>query len=298
MKLHYIKSASVALAGISLLLGAAAFPASAETEGSFGLKATVGARANATGTHAEANASTSARMEAKTEDRQQKRDEKNKKNLEHFITKGDKEISQRIDSLNKLAAKTAAMKYVSSSTKATIASELQAQIQSLTTLKASIDAGTSASSTRDLDKSITAAYRIYALIIPQTEIIAAADKAMTTADTIASSSVKLQVKIETAHTAGKYVASLQVLLADIALKVADAKAQAGIAVNAVVSLTPDNGDTAKASANHATLVGARANIKAATSDLETARKDAKSITKGLKAFHLNASSTSSVETNH
>lgn len=298
MKLHYIKSVSVALAGISLLLGAAVFPASAETEGSFGLKATVGARSNATGTHAEANVEANSRMQAKTEDRQQKRDDKNKKNLERAITKGDKEIARRIDSLNKLGVKIAAMKYVSSSTKATIASELQAQIASLRTLKASIDAGTSASSTRDLDKSITAAYRIYALILPQTEIIAAADRVMTTADTIASSSVKLQAKIDAAHAAGKDVASLQALLADIGLKVADAKAQAGIAVSAVTALVPDNGDSAKATANHAALVSARANIKTAKADLETARKDSRSITQGLKAFHLNASSTSSVETNH
>ena len=92
--------------------------------------------------------------------------------------------------------------------------------------------------------------------------------------------------------------ALQTALTDYNTKVVDATTQAQTAVSRVASLTPDNGDTTIAASNKAALQAARADLKVATSDLKAARADVDTITKGLKALKLpatTATSTTSVQ---
>jgi hypothetical protein len=217
------------------------------------------------------------------------------RNMPKMIVRADQEIARRIAGLTALSNRVDGMKNVSAADKANISTQVNAEIASLTALKTKIDADTDSAVLKTDVKSITDSYRIYALIMPQFSIFAAADRISTISDAMASTSVKLAVRITAAQTAGKNVTSLQASLTDLNAKTADAKVQAAAAISLVTGLMPDGGDKAKAATNRQALVDARAKIKAGTGDLQTARKDANVIMRGLKTFNLEVKATSTVE---
>lgn len=200
-----------------------------------------------------------------------------------LIATSDKEITNRINSLNKLNTKIQGMKNVSDAQKASISTQIQASVASLTTLKAKIDADTDLTTLNTDRKSITIGYRIYALVEPQTSISANADRVNTQANSLASSTAKLQTKVAADQTAGKNVASSTALFTDITAKLADARTQAQAAVAEVVALTPDNGNDAQFTANKQAIADARMKIKTANADLQTVRKDIQMINKIVRA---------------
>lgn len=213
-----------------------------------------------------------------------------------IIARSDDDISKRIDSLNTVAARVQGMKNISDAQKATFAATIQTEIANLTSLKATIDASTDVTTLRADAKSVMDAYRVYALVIPQGYLEAAADRVGTITSTLTTISAKLQTRITTDQTAGKDVTSLQASLTDMNAKLTDAQAQATAATNLVASLTPDNGNTTVAASNKAALLASRADIKIASGDLNAARQDAKTIVAGIKSLDGKASvsATSSV----
>lgn len=208
-----------------------------------------------------------------------------------IIARSDKQIEERIGALQDLNTKVQALKHVSDSMKATIAADVQTNITGLTALKAKIDAGTDLATLQEDEKSILNSYRIYALVIPQGRILVSADRVFVITDLLTTVSNKLSLRITEAQTAGKDVTSLTATLTDLNTKISLAKSEATTAQSTLSGLTPDQGDKTKAEANRKALVDARTHIKTATDALKAARKDVDTITKGLKAFHLKASST-------
>ncbi|HZS42801.1 MAG TPA: hypothetical protein VFA52_01140 [Candidatus Paceibacterota bacterium] len=198
--------------------------------------------------------------------------------------KADDAINKRINSLNQLSARVAAMAKLSTTTKASLAASIQASITDMTNLKTKIDADTDAAVLKTDIASITASYRIYALVIPQVEIAVAADRTDTLVDMMNIVAGKFQSRITAATNAGKDTASLNIALSDYQAKIADAKIQANAAASLVVSLSPDNRDKNKAESNKQALQSARAKLKAARIDLKTARDDAETIRRGLRSF--------------
>ncbi len=213
---------------------------------------------------------------------------------------GDKEIDRRVTALTELKTRIQGMAKLAGQVKDTISSSIDAQINTLAQLKAKIDADTELATLKIDIKSITESYRIYMLVIPQGHITVAADRIKTTADVGSALHDKLSARIDAAGTAGKDVTALKTTLTDMQAKIADANAQADAAVTLVATLTPDNGDKEKQTANNQALKDARAKIKAAMQDLIAARKDAGSIVKALAAFNLeggaSASSTATTPT--
>lgn len=217
------------------------------------------------------------------------------------------EISARIDALNKISSRVNAMVKLSADQKTAITTEIQNLVSDLTSLqtKIQLDASSTSvgsqgalSSTSPLRmdiQSIAKNYRIYALVIPQVEILAAADRAETIVASLNVFSAKLQTRIAAAQSAGKNVASLQTSLTDMNTKTSDAQVQATAAITATANLTPDNGDTTLAASNSAALKTGRADIKTANTDIRTAVADARSIVKGVEGFgNVSASTTTSV----
>ena len=228
------------------------------------------------------------RMASSTE----RQEERNQIRINMTTARGDNEIKARVESLNKLVGRIQDMKHISSSTQATLIAEVQTLIASISTLKTKIgiDASstTKVSSTSPLTedvKSITTAYRVYALIIPQVTILADADKIQTLAASFATVSAKLQARVSAQSTSTNVVA-LTTALADMNSKVADAQDKALAAVRAVQNLVPDNGDAAVAASNKAALQTGQAAIKAAKADLQAAEKDAHIGVQGVR--HENA----------
>jgi hypothetical protein len=212
------------------------------------------------------------------------------------IKKAVREIDRRIEGLNKLITNLQSMKKVSTTTKTTLTATVHAQITSLTALKSQLTATSTATTTLAANiQSITQAYRIYAMVIPQVQILATADKVLTTSDTLTTLSAKLQAKITEAQATGSTTSangsSTSSAIADLNAKIADAKVQANAAITLVSGLKADNGDEAVLQANKKALKDAREKIRIGERDLKDAAKDAKNIVKLLKKMNINTSVT-------
>ncbi len=201
------------------------------------------------------------------------------------------EIDRRVTNLNGLIARVQAMLNLSSTDKTAIAGTLGAQITALNALKAKIDADADVTTLKGDVDSVTSSYRIYALVMPQGAIIAAADRIVTVAAKLHLIGVKFETRIVAAAAAGNDVTAVRVVLDEYNAKIADASLQAQAAVNAIVALVPDEGDATKKAANTKALKDARAQIVLAHKDLQTARNDANKILTALKSMKVSATAT-------
>jgi hypothetical protein len=198
------------------------------------------------------------------------------------IGRANQEIDRRIQKLNALNARFQEVKKLSDSDKSSLGNTIQNQIQSLNQLKLKIDGDTSTTSLREDVQSIVKSYRIYALIVPQSALMAAADRALTIVDMMNSLAQKLQERITAEISAGKDASVFQSLISDFNAKIADAKTQAQEAINKVSGLQPDNGDKTVMASNTQAMKDARGMIQKAQQDFVAARKDAGQIVKDLK----------------
>jgi hypothetical protein len=214
--------------------------------------------------------------------------------IQNRITNGksraDQEIKRRIDALNALATRVSAMKHVSDADKSSLTASIQSQIATLTALQAKIDADTDIATLKADIQSITKSYRIFLLILPKARITAAGDRIADVAATLTTLAGKLQARISA--TTGD-TSALTASLSDMNAKITDATAQASASITEVAPLVPDNGDTGVTASNAAALKDARSKIEAAIKDLVTARQDAGSIVKGLKALGAGSTTASS-----
>jgi hypothetical protein len=206
------------------------------------------------------------------------------KHMGDMQSRGNGEIAARITSLNNLLSRINAMQKVSASTKTSLAATIQTEISALTTLEAAIDADNSTTTLKTNVQSITQAYRIYALVIPQAEIAATSDRVLDIASALDTVAAKIQAQ------AGGNAAAASAL-ADLALKTADATTQANAAVSATASLQPDQGDATVAASNKAALESARTDLQTAAQDLKAADQDAKTAAKAIKGSASVSAST-------
>ena len=209
-------------------------------------------------------------------------------------TRANTEIDRRLGALNKLSTKIQDMKKISTTDKNAFVATTKSQINTLNDLKIKIGADTDAATLKTDVQSITKSYRIYALILPQIAIAAAADRLSSTTDLLVALQTKLQARIVTDQTAGKNVSALQTNMTDITAKIADAKLQIQAAVSGVAELKPDNGDATILAANNTALKTARTAIKTGTQDLKTAYKDAQAIRLSLKKIEKATATSTAV----
>lgn len=210
--------------------------------------------------------------------------------------KGDKEIDRRIGALNDLDARVGEMQRVSDAFKQSLNATIGAEISNLTALKAKIDADTDSATLKADMKSITDGYRIFALVLPQGRIAAAADRIATIVNMMGTLGTKLQTRVQAAGAAGNDTTAASALLVDMSTKLSDAQTQAQAAITVSATLQPDGGDKTKMAANLAALKQARADIVAAQKDLADARKDAGQLVAALAKFNANANASSTTQT--
>src|SRR5579872_7380862 len=86
--------------------------------------------------------------------------------------RADQEISRRIDNLTKVEDRITNATHISADGKTSLTTTINGQISALQQLKTQIDSETSTTSLKSEIQSITASYRIYALVMPQLAIIA------------------------------------------------------------------------------------------------------------------------------
>ena len=210
------------------------------------------------------------------------------------ITRGDSEIDRRTKALTDLNTRIQAMQKVTDTFKSGISASITNEINTLTALKAKIDADTDGATLKADVQSITGSYRVFALVLPQGRIAAAGDREVELVSMMSTLGAKLQARITAAGQAGATTTALTASLTDMAAKLQDAQTQAEASVTASASLAPDGGDKTKMAANNAALKTARADLAAAQKDLVAARADVASIVKALAK--LNASATASTTT--
>ncbi len=211
--------------------------------------------------------------------KQEKMQERTDTRMDNLKNRANQEITRRIASLQKLLTRISEIKKITDSQKASFTSQVQTEINNLTTLQAKIQADTDTATLKTDVQSIVQSYRVYALFMPKIEILGAADRILTTSDQVTAEVTKLQTKIDEAKAKGKDVTTLQALLTDLQAKVTDAKLQAQNAITTVTPLTPDGYP-----GNKTSLESARTMIKTGHQDLLTAREDAKKIIKELLSF--------------
>lgn len=209
-------------------------------------------------------------------EREQKTKERMDNISENLKQRAQSEIGRRVESLNKLLTRINEFKKLSATQKSTLTTQVQSEISTLNALLAKINADTDVATLRTDVKSIVDAYRIYALFIPQIQILGAADRILTVTDEMTTLAAKLETKINEQQTKGQNVTDLQTLLTDMKAKIADAKTQSQAAIDAVTPLTP-----AGFPGNKTTLQSARQMLATALKDLNTARQDVRQIMVGL-----------------
>ncbi|OGC96579.1 hypothetical protein A2590_00190 [Candidatus Adlerbacteria bacterium RIFOXYD1_FULL_48_8] len=210
------------------------------------------------------------------------------------------ELQRRVDALASINARVQAMQQVTPSFKQSLANAIQTQTSAFQALDAKIQADTDEATLKADVQSITQSYRVYALVVPQIHIAAAADRAVSISTMMQTLGNKLAARIQAAADAGADVTALQTALNDLATKISNANTQAQASVSSTASLTPDTGDSAQMAANTAALKAARANLKTVEADLKAARADINVIVKGLAKIgpvgaNATASSTTSVQ---
>jgi hypothetical protein len=240
-------------------------------------------------------------LRAKVED---KKLENETKKIERVKTAADKQLDQRIESLNKLKERVAILKNVNDTDKATINTVIGNVISDLNELRNVIDTATSTEVVKSARETITKNYRVYVLVMPQLSIIASADRMITMVSMLNIVSSKLESRLMQVATSSTEITSANLAtankaLVDLKAKILQAQTDAQAAVALVAPLVPDQGDKTVAEANLKVMKEARAKIKSAQTNLVTAKKDAETITKILgkeKRMQKTATSTDSEKT--
>ena len=264
MRIHLKILATLALASTVLL------PLSAFAQA--GAAVDTSANVTATGASATVSATVTAKMQT-------------------AISRADQEITRRTSALTDLGARVTAMERVTASFKTSLATNIQNQLTALAALKTKIDADTDEATLKSDVQSITQSYRIYALVLPQSRIAAAADREVTIITMMNTLGSKLQARIQAQQTAGANVSTLLAALTDMSSKLTDANTQAQAAVSVTATLTPDNGDATTMASNTAALKTGRSDIQAGQKDLVAARQDVTTILAGLKASESTTASS-------
>ncbi|MGA2911460.1 MAG: hypothetical protein ABSE17_02355 [Candidatus Levyibacteriota bacterium] len=196
-------------------------------------------------------------------------------------SRAEKEITRRVDFLTQLIAQINGVKKLSLAEKASLQSQIQAQIDGLNALQTKINADTDNATLKTDVKSIINNYYIFLFFRVQVNLLVATDRTSTTIDTFSQIYTKLQTRINQAQAAGDNVSQLNISLADMKAKINDASIQTAVAQ---AELTPLNAQGYPG--NKPSLQDARTKIQAAVQDLKVAYSDAVSIRQGLKGLGI------------
>lgn len=228
-----------------------------------------------------------------TEDRQQKQEELQQQRQQKLEDRGTNEIDKRIESLTKLKERLSGVKLIGADVLAGILSSIDAEIAKLQGLKTNITSGEASTTLKADVQSVTKSLRIYALVEPQAHIAASASRISAVVTQMTALADKLQARIDSAKSAGTDTTAAESALADLKVKIADAKVQADAAVSETANLQADNGDATVRASNNAALKDARHKLVAAEKDLAAARHDAAKVYAVVKGSGGNATTTPS-----
>jgi len=203
--------------------------------------------------------------------------------LTELKARADEAVKDRLGQIDKLTARINGAG-ADCGQNADVVSQLGADRTGLQTLDATIQAETDGRRAVAEYRQIFSDFRIYWLETPKTNEIAACDRENKAGATLTALRQKIQARVDEAKAKGNDVTKAQAALDDMASKITDASAKAGQASSSVVGLKPDKGDRGVMQSNIAALSAGRQNLHAGWTDLQTARKDARTAIDELKAL--------------
>ncbi len=188
--------------------------------------------------------------------------------LSKIKERADKLITNRINELNRLLNKISNNKRLSPQEKTSLSSDIQTDINSLTTLKAKIDADTDVDPAKADTKQIITNYYIYKIFVPKVRLLITIANMQTLSANIGQLTPQIQNFINTLKSGGKDVSSLQSLLDDINIQLEK--------INA--SLSSDKSKVSAVSISTQNSAGIFAQVR---QDLANARRDFAKIRKDI-----------------
>lgn len=231
------------------------------------------------------NAEESVKNASSTDSKEQKQAEKTVEKVSKIKTAADKQLDQRIENLGKLKDRVSKFKNIPENEVSSIIAIIDDLVSKLNILKNKIDTATSTEIVKEARESINENYRVYMLINPELNIIAAADRIGTMISMMNIVGAKLETRIGTLATSSDITSAnitpAKKTLVDLKTKLVNAQTNVQEAIKIVQPLMPDQGDKTVMESNQKALKEARAKIKLANTDLIGAKKDAESIVKIL-----------------
>lgn len=213
---------------------------------------------------------------------QAKKEELQAKAVDRLRSIGNKMIDQRLTVLNKAIERVNKATRVSEGERSAIIAELNGHIDTLTTLKATIDAETDVDNLKALIKSIVNDHRIYVVVLPRTRGELAAGRANAVLVRLNALSGKMTRWMDAAKARGKDVSQVEALYQDFQARIADADSQVDAAMSHFQSMQP----AADTSAAKSHLESGKAAMHTARQDLKTAQQDLRKIIVQFKGLRL------------
>jgi hypothetical protein len=194
---------------------------------------------------------------------------------------GDCEIDRRLATITELQGRVTAAGGLTSADRTTLQAQLATSASGLTILRAQVDGETDRTTLRADLKKIVTDFRIYALMVPRTAEVIAADAELAAVARFGTLNTKLKARIDAAKAAGKDVTQAQSDLDAMQAKLAQVSPLVQGIPAAVLSLTPAqyNAGTARP-----VLVSSRTSLQGGRGLLVGAWADARACGAALKAL--------------
>jgi hypothetical protein len=194
---------------------------------------------------------------------------------------GDCEIGRRMTTLTNLTSRISSSKVLTSSDASALSAEISSTSAGLTSLKATIDSETNLAALKADVTRIATEFRVYLLVVPQVNLVSAADGVFATQARFATINTNLSARIATAKAAGKDTSAAQAALDAMNTQVANAVALATGLPARLLPLTPAEYNAGTAGP---VITSARTALVQARSDLKAALVDARNCRAALKAL--------------
>ena len=202
-------------------------------------------------------------------------------NVDTLRAFGDCEIARRITTLDSLAGRITGSKVLTSSDASALSGEVSATKTGLTSLKATIDSETDVAALKADVAKIATQFRVYLLVVPQVNLVSAADGVVGAQTKFADVNTKLAARIATDKAAGKDTTAAQTALDAMNAAVTKAVGLAQPVSAEILPLTPAQYDGGTAGP---IITSARTALGQARDQMKAAIADAKACRDALKAL--------------
>ena len=198
--------------------------------------------------------------------------------LDALRTRCEQAVDTRVAALGTASSLLAQVKAVTADHRSALSGVLTGDGTALQALKTKMQSDPDLATLTADCRSVFTDYRVFALVLPRTRLLAAADIAGAAADRLTAVAAALDSAITKAHRAGRNTTAAEADLAAMRAKIDAGRTAAGGVAGPIMSLTPSDWN-----ANHDLLGPARQSLRTARADLGAARDLGRKVVADLRA---------------